>query len=66
MSYMKKYIKNIYCKLKDFFAIPQAPVGLSAMGIKMNYLDNINNFNYSTSRFCSKILSPVNTPYFLE
>ncbi len=58
------FLKQIFNKLKDFFCIPQAPVGLKAMGIKARYLDNVNNFNYSMNRFYTSMVSPVNEPFY--
>lgn len=58
------FLINIINKLKSTFLIPQAPVGLKAMGIKSKYLDKVNGFNYSTTRFYTNILSPVRSPYF--
>lgn len=68
LSYLKNFkkIKRVLYKVKRFFCIPQAPVGLSAMGIKSDYLENINTFNYSTGRFYNDLISPVNEPYFLN
>lgn len=62
MTFLVKYFN----KLKDFFCIPQAPVGLKAMGIKANCLKNVNGFNYSMNRFYTDLLSPVNDPYLLN
>ncbi len=61
-----KKLKRILYKVKQYFCIPQAPVGLSAMGIKSDYLENINTFNYGTGRFYSDLMSPVNEPYFFN
>ncbi len=60
------FFKKIFIKLKDFFCIPQAPVGLSAMGVKSKYLEKINVFNYSKCRFYSSLLNPVKDPYFMK
>ena len=60
------FLKKIFFKIKKFFYIPQAPVGLRAMGIKSEYLKNINKFNYSSKRFYTDLLSPVDEPYFLD
>ena len=60
------FLKKILNKLIDFFCIQQAPVGLTAMGVKSKYLDKINGFNYSKSRFYSNLLNPVRDPYFLK
>ncbi len=58
------FLQNIVNSIKKFFCIPQAPVGLRAMGIRAKYLDKVNGFNYSANRFYTNILSPVNSPYF--
>ena len=38
----------------------------SSMGIKGKYLDKVNEFNFSSSRFYTKLLSPVNSPYYFK
>lgn len=58
------FLLNIVKAVKNFFYIPQAPVGLKAMGIRAKYLDKVNEFNYSANRFYTNILSPVDIPYF--
>ncbi len=60
------FLKKFFNKLKELFCIPQAPVGLRAMGIKSKYLDKVNSFNYSTNRFYTDLLNPVGEPYFLK
>lgn len=60
-----KFVINLFNKLKESFCIPQAPVGLKAMGIKSKYLDKVYNFNYSMNRFYTNLMSPVKDPYFL-
>ena len=62
MSFLKKFFN----KLKDFFCIPQAPVGLASMGIKAKYLEKINGFNYSRNRFYTDLLNPVKDPYLFK
>lgn len=62
MIFLKKYFN----KLKNFFYIPQAPIGLKAMGIQSRYLNKINRFNYSVNRFYTDLLSPVQDPYLLN
>ena len=58
------FLLNIINAIKNFFCIPQAPVGLRAMGIRAKYLDKVYGFNYSANRFYTDILSPVDMPYF--
>ena len=60
------FLKKIFYKLKETFYIPQAPIGLKAMGIKAKYLDKVYGFNYSANRFYTKLLSPVNSPYYFK
>lgn len=60
------FLKKIFYKLKEIFYIPQAPIGLKAMGIKAKYLDKVYGFNYSANRFYTKLLSPVNSPYYFK
>ncbi len=62
----EKYLTKLYEKLKDIFYIPPAPVGLNAMGVRGRYLDKIYRCNYSKSRFCSDIISPVDDPYLIN
>ena len=52
--------------LKNYFFVSQAPIGLTAMGLKSNYLEKVNNFNYDNISFCLDILYPVQKPYFFE
>ncbi|CDC20988.1 unknown [Clostridium sp. CAG:306] len=60
------FLKKIFNKLKDIFCIPQAPVGLQAMGIRAKYLNKVNGFNYSANRFYTDLMSPVKDPYLLN
>lgn len=55
---------NILNKIKNVFFIPQAPVGLKAIGLKAKYFDKINSFNYSKNRFETDLCSPVKLPYY--
>lgn len=52
--------------IKNYFFISSAPIGLTEIGLKMNYLDNVNNFNYNKINFYLDILYPVKTPYFFD
>ncbi len=60
------FIKKFFNKVKKIFCIPQAPIGLKAMGIRAKYLDKVYGFNYSANRFYTKLLSPVNSPYYFK
>ncbi len=62
----EKYLTKWYANLKEYFYIPQAPVGLNAMGVRGNYLKKIYRCNYSKNRFCSDIISPVDDPYLIN
>ena len=62
----EKYLTKWYEQLKETFYIPQAPVGLNAMGVRGKYLNKIYRCNYSTNRFCSEMLSPVDDPYLIN
>ena len=61
---MLKILKIFYL-IRNFFVISTAPIGLSSLGLKSNYLKGINNFNYNNLKFNIVILSPVKNPYFL-
>lgn len=52
--------------IKEFFCETQAPIGLTEIGLKFNYLDNVNNFNYENINFYLDILYPVQKPYFFQ
>lgn len=60
------FLKEKLIKLKKIFCETQAPIGLSAMGLKRNYLEKINCFNYSTIRFYSELISPVQEPFYFS
>lgn len=59
---MKTFLK----KFKDMFCTPQAPVGLTAMGLQANYLGKIYKSDFSMSRFYTDLMSPVNEPFFFN
>ena len=61
----EKYLTKWYAKLKEIFYIPQAPVGLNAMGVGCS-LNKIYRCNYSANRFSTEIVSPVDDPYLIN
>lgn len=57
-------ILRIFEFIKNYFVITTAPIGLTELGIKSEYLNGINNFKYNNLKFSIKILNPVKKPYF--
>ena len=63
--FYEKYLIKWYAKLKEIFYIPQAPVGLNAMGVGGS-LNKIYRCNYSINRFRTEMVSPVDDPYLIN
>lgn len=61
-----KFVKKFLLKIKRYMRVTKSPVGLSSLGLRMNYLENINRFNYSATRFCAGIFSPVKEPFYFK
>ena len=60
-----KLVKDLFKKIKKIFYIKNKPIGLKALGVKLNYLGTFYSFNYSKNRFYKILLSPVQYPYYL-
>ena len=43
-----KLVKDLFKKIKKIFYIKNKPIGLKALGVKLNYLGTFYSFNYST------------------
>ena len=61
-----KFIKKVFIKFKRLLKKSKQPIGLSSIGIRLNYLNKINKFNYSMNRFCFDINYPVKKPFYLK
>jgi len=57
---------KIFKLVKDCFFVTQAPIGLTEIGLKLDYFGKVNSFNYENVSFYLNILYPVQKPYYLE
>ena len=62
--FLKKF--KIIDLIKELFCIKEAPIGLTSIGLKMDYLGTVNNFNRENISFYLDILYPVQKPYFFQ